>query len=225
MAGSDKMRRQIPLLICFICGTFMLVQFFIPHDAFRSVYKGVLEWARVIGVFALVIGVGALVRLHYGRIARRSDGWGYSIVVFVGLLAAALAGIIGGPRGQLYIWIFDNIFATLDATMFSLLAFFMASAAYRAFRARTVEASLLLVAAVIVMIGRIPLGDFLWQHIAPQALVAKAPFLPEQITEWIMSAPNMAARRGIMIGAALGAISTSLKIILGVERSYLGSSE
>lgn len=178
----------------------------------------------MIGVFALVLGVGALVRLHYRRLARRSDGWSYSIVVFVTMLIAAAAGIVGGPRGSLYVWIFDNVFAPLDATMFSLLAFFMASAAYRAFRARTLEATLLLAAAVIVMFGRVPIGNFLWQHIAPNPLVEKAPFLPENITEWIMSSPNMAARRGIMIGAALGAISTSLKIILGVERSYFGGN-
>lgn len=219
------MRRQIPLLICFVCGIFMLVQFFVPHAAFKSVYKGVLAWARVIGVFALVIGVGALARLHAKRLARRSAGWSYSIVVFIGVLVAGLAGIIGGPRGGLYVWIFDNIFAPLDATMFSLLAFFMASAAYRAFRARTFEATLLLVAAVIVMLGRVPIGNFLWQNIVPQALVDKSPFLPERITEWIMSGPNMAARRGIMIGAALGAISTSLKIILGIERSYFGGGQ
>ena len=70
----------------------MLVQFFIPHAAFNSVYKGVLAWGRVIGVFALVIGVGALLRLHYWRIARQSAGWVYSIVVFVGIVTAAAAG-------------------------------------------------------------------------------------------------------------------------------------
>ena len=203
----------------------MLVQFFIPHPVFKSVYTGVVGWARVVSVFAIVIGVGALVRLHFRRITRRTSGWGYSIIVFTGMLTAAAAGIIGGPKGNLSVWIFDNIFAPLDATMFSLLAFFMASAAYRAFRARTVEASLLLAAAIVVMFGRVPIGNFVWQHIAPQSLIAKAPFLPENITEWIMSGPNMAARRGIMIGAALGAISTSLKIILGVERSYFGGNQ
>ncbi len=219
------MKRRIPLLICFLCGIFMLIQFFIPHPVFAAVYEGALKWAIVIGVFAVVIGIGTLVRLHYKRIARRSAGWSYSIVVLIGLVATATAGIAGGPRGKWIGWISVNILESLDATMFSLLAFFIASAAYRAFRARTFEATLLLVAALVVMFGRVPIGDFLWQNIMPQSLVGKAPFLPENVVEWVMSGPNTAARRGIMIGAALGAISTSLKIILGIERSYFGGSQ
>ena len=202
----------------------MLVQFFVPHPAFASIYKGAMRWTFVISFFALVIGVGTLVRLHYRRIARRSPGWPHSTVVFLGMLITATAGIVGGTKGKWFVWIFENVLTPLDAAVFSLLAFFIASAAYRAFRARTVDATLLLAAAIIVMFGRVPIGDFLWQHIAPP-LAEKTPFLPERLAEWIMAGPNMAARRGIMIGAALGAISTSLKIILGIERSYFGGGE
>jgi hypothetical protein len=101
----------------------------------------------------------------------------------------------------------------------------MASAAYRAFRARTLDATLLLVAAIIVMFGRVPISDFLWQRIFPKAITGNMPFFPEELAEWIMSTPTMAARRGIMIGAALGAISTSLKVILGIERSYFSGTD
>lgn len=219
------MKRQIPLFICFICGLFMLIQFFVPHPVFSDIYKGILSWARIIGVFALIIGIGTLIRLHYSRIVRRSSGWIYSIVVFVGLFLTAAIGIIWGQKGVVFEWIFYNILVPLDATMFSLLAFFMASAAYRAFRARTLDATLLLVAAIIVMFGRVPIGDFLWNLALPQGLVDKLPFSPESIAEWIMATPNTAARRGIMIGAALGAISTSLKVILGIERPYFASHE
>src|SRR5512147_1512058 len=100
--------------------------------------------------------------------------------------------------------------------MFSLLAFYVASAAFRAFRVRNLEATILLVSAVIVMLGRIPLGDYIFS-----AFPGGETWLG-RFTEWMMDKPNTAAQRGIIIGAALGAASLSLRVILGIERSYLG---
>jgi hypothetical protein len=219
------MKRKIPIIICFIMGIFTLAQPFIPHPIYNNIFKVATKWIYIVGVFATVIGVGTLILLHYKRIRRRSSGWIYSIIVFVGLLLTAGFGIIGGKKNEVFLWLFNNINASLESAMFSLLAFFMASAAYRAFRARTFEATLLLVSAIIVMIGRVPIGVFLWQHIFPQSLVDSSPLFPEDAAEWIMAKITMASRRGIMIGAALGAISTSLKVILGIERSYLGGSD
>jgi len=107
--------------------------------------------------------------------------------------------------------------------MFSLLAFFVASASYRAFRAKTREATILLVTAFIILVGRTPLGSYLnltfwlpegWQFLHIPTL-----------SGWIMSVPNLAGQRAIMIGIALGIISMSLKLILGIERSYLGQEK
>jgi hypothetical protein len=99
--------------------------------------------------------------------------------------------------------------------MFALLAFFVASASYRAFRARNVEATLLLLAAFFVMLGRVPVGDLLtiWM---PEGFQMSA------WANWIMNVLNAAGQRAIMIGIALGLVSTSLRIILGLERAYLG---
>ena len=102
--------------------------------------------------------------------------------------------------------------------MFSLLAFFIASAAYRAFIARTIESNLLLVAAILVMLGNTSIGSFLTGWL-PESL--KFLHLPH-IKEFIMRYPNTAGQRAIMIGAGLGIIGSSLRIILGIERSYLG---
>lgn len=115
-----------------------------------------------------------------------------------------------GPSGRLYTWLYDHVFAPCNATMFALLAFFIASAAFRAFRARNAEAALLLGAAILIMLGRVPIGR------------AMSDVLPE-LADWILSVPNNAGRRAIMMGAALGAIATSLRVILGLERSHLGS--
>lgn len=115
-----------------------------------------------------------------------------------------------GPSGRVYTWIYDYIFAPCNATMFALLAFFIASAAFRAFRARNTESALLLGAAILVMIGAVPFGR------------AISDFFP-QLSDWIVAVPNNAGRRAIIMGAALGAIATSLRVILGLERSHLGS--
>ena len=92
--------------------------------------------------------------------------------------------------------------------MFSLLAFYIASAAYRSFRARSALATILLVSAVIVMVRFFPMGP-----LSDPAAVA---------ADWILNVPNLAAKRAIIIGVGLGIVSTALKIILGVERSYMG---
>lgn len=97
----------------------------------------------------------------------------------------------------------------MQSTMFSLLAFFVASAAYRGFRARNFQSVVLLVAGVLVILGRVPLGEMLHSKI------------PESAT-WVLNIPSMAARRGILIGIGLGSIATSLRIIVGIERTYLG---
>jgi hypothetical protein len=109
-------------------------------------------------------------------------------------------------------WIYNFMMVPLQGTMFAILAFFIASAAYRSFRARSREAAVLLVAAVIVMMGRVPLGEYL----VP---------LSGDVSQWILNVLNASVRRAILIGVSLGAIALSFKIIFGVERSYLGGGK
>jgi hypothetical protein len=114
-----------------------------------------------------------------------------------------------GADGRVRTWIFDHVFAPCNATMFALLAFFVASAAFRAFRARNLEAGLLLGAAIVVLLARAPIG----------ALLSDG--LPD-LAQWILDVPSNGSRRAIMMGAAVAAIATSLRVILGLERSHLG---
>lgn len=128
--------------------------------------------------------------------------------------------------------IFKNIFTPLGATMFSLLAFFMASAAFRAFRAKSIPATLLLVSAFFVMLGRVPIGAFVGQWLEPLLMPIFTLFPESWISpssQWfsefagfIMNVPNAAGQRAIMIGAALGMVAASLRIWIGLEKEHLG---
>jgi hypothetical protein len=124
-------------------------------------------------------------------------------------------------RGMPFGWLYEYAFKPLTATMFSMLAFYVASAAFRAFRAKNFEAVLLLGTAFIILLGRTYAGVAL-SDLFPDWLS----FLRiENLTLWIMKVVNTAGNRAIMIGIALGVVSTSLKVLLGIDRSYLGSGE
>jgi len=214
------MRREIPLAITFLIGMFMLVDFFVPHYTVSAAAEEMKQWGTIVIAASILLGVGNLIRVHYHKIRRRQTGWAYSLVT-LGVMVVMLG--FGGPWGTIeegspFNWMFHNMQVPLQSTMFSLLAFFIASAAYRAFRLRSAEASLLLISAIIVMLGRVPLGQLLTRSL-PEA--AQLPWL----TETIMTYPNMAAFRGILIGAALGVMAMGLRIILGIERSYLGGEK
>lgn len=112
--------------------------------------------------------------------------------------------------------IFYNIYNPLSAAMFSLLAFFIASASYRAFRARNLEATLLLIAASIVILGRVPIGDYIFGIFGLKISL---------ISEYITAVINAAAQRAILIAIGIGTIIISLKLLFGIEKSHIGKAE
>ncbi len=216
------MKRGLPLFLVFILGVAGILTYLFPHPIivnadtfFRN------EFLRVLAGFALVLGLGSLLKVHADKIRRRRTNWQYSWILIVTFVITSFIGLFGGIEGAgplptrignfpFDIWtIYWNVVVPLGATMFALLAFFMASAAYRAFRARSTEATLLLAAAFVVMIGVLPLGNSI------------SPHLPS-FAQWIMDVPNVAGQRGILFGVALGGLATALKIILGIERAWLG---
>ncbi len=204
------MRRRLPLWIAFGFGVLMLVQYFFQHPKATDFYRNTLDWMQVVAVFSLVVGAIALAGMHLKTVVSRSRGWGYNLVTLAGMGGMVICGAGWGiGEDSPFTWAFSNLQVPLQSTMFSLLAFFVASAAYRGFRARSWAAGVLLLSAAIVILGRVPVGA---------QLISGLP----QAAEWVLNVPSMAARRGILIGIGLGAIATSLRVILGIERTYLG---
>lgn len=216
------MRRQVPLILCFVFGIVMIFTQFIPHSLSQGLHQEVRQWYFIILPFALVFSTIALIRTHVMRIRRRTEHWRYSFLIFIGILVMVVIGVPFGPQHHVFEWLFNNVQVPMEATMFSLLAFFIASAAYRAFRARTLEASLLLVTALIVMLGNVPVGDLVWNTVFAWLPWENA---TSGMKQWILDNPNLSARRGIILGISLGVISQSIRIILGIERSYLGGGD
>jgi len=221
------MKRQLPVLIAFVVGIGLWAQFYIPSQLSQDALETfTTSWAVILSAAALILGILSALHHHWSKIQLRKPGYAYSIVMIACFALMVTAGWFSfrwpgfsGTTMQsdgFFDWIFDYVFVPLEATMFSLLAFFIASAAFRAFRARSFEATALLVAGCIVMIGRVALGESIgWD--ADHNLTS--------LTGWIMNNPNAAAQRGIVLGVLLSMVAISLRIIFGIERTYMGGGD
>ena len=233
------MKRTVPILITAIVGVLLIISYYVPAPPFNEIERKIPDFFNIIAAFAFVLGGGNLLRIHLTRISRQDHDWLYSIVTVVGFVVMLVVGLLAIGRTEdggigtnfgadladsrlAFEWIYQAIFSPCQATMFSLLAFFVASASYRAFRAKTPEATVLLIAAFVILLGRTFVG------------AALTGWMPEPFSDyfhipnlqaWIMSVPNLAGQRTIQIGIALGIISNSLRLILGIERSHLGGSD
>jgi len=206
------MKKQIPILIVFITGLVMVLQYFVPHATSEFLFTYANDFVIVIGILALPLGIFSLMRGTVIKAKRDPRERFYAIVTIAGFLAMVIAGVQRSQFTTPGTWLqnmFSYVMIPCQATIFSMLAFYIASAAYRAFRVRTWLATVLLVTAFIVMLRIVPLPEPLsgWNS---------------AIVQWILAVPNMASKRAIIIGVGLGAISYSMKIILGIERGYMG---
>jgi hypothetical protein len=203
-----RIRLYIALVIIYLSGALVLLDFF--TDGLVDNASALLSlWVTFITGFALLLGLLNIMRVHLERISQGGPNRIYSFALIVSALLVIGAGVLGrvtGMRDDVTNWIFQYIYQPLSATFFSLLAFLMISTAIRVLRIGTIESTLLLVGAVIVLLGQVtisPLNKF------------------ATLSQWFQDYPVQGAIRGIVIGAALGAIATSLRYLLGVDNQYL----
>jgi hypothetical protein len=205
------MRREVPLGIAAIVGFGIILQYFLVDTTLRTMATHAQNWGTIIAAMATGLAVINLVRIHVMRINRKSTDWPYSIALVATIAVFGGLGLYNNTD-KTFLFLRNNLMVPLGSATFSLLVFFIASASYRAFRVRNLDATLLLVAGIILMLGRAPLGEVISKQFP-------------QWADWLMKVPNLAANRGIMIGAAVGVIATGLRTLVGIDRGYLGGGQ
>ncbi|MFN8390011.1 MAG: hypothetical protein U0136_06950 [Bdellovibrionota bacterium] len=107
----------------------------------------------------------------------------------------------------------EGFFVPLGAAMFSLLAFYIASAAYRSFRVKSVEASVMMLTSVVVILGQIPFGPI---YISPD--------LPA-VRLWLLQYINTPGNRAIYFGTTIAAFAMAVRMWFSLERNPLDLNE
>jgi hypothetical protein len=203
-------KRELPVIIAFSIGVLTTIQYFLVDTTLNTVVSYFTSWAVVIWAFMMAMGIiNLLIRnVHVAR-TKRAGQWYFSIILIAVLVIMSMVGILGTTNHPVYAFLFNNVQVPLEVTARSLLAFYIVTASYRAFKLRSLESSILLICAIVVMLGNIPVGELLGNN-----------FLDAR--NWLMNVPNIGGTRGIGIGMALGTIALAIRSWLGYEKAALG---
>lgn len=201
------MQRRYQTWIVSITALLMAGEYYLKAPLVADIAKEVRIWGIIIGIFALSLGTVNLAVLHGQKIRNQKSGWLNSAVMLCAIVVFALTGITQGTGSRVYTDLYDAFLAPMATALFGTLIFFIVSAGYRSFVIRKLESGVILVSALIVMLAAVPLGRMI------------SPLIPDAAT-WMQDIPNNAGQRGLVIGAAIGAVANGLRVMLGLERNF-----
>jgi hypothetical protein len=241
-------RRALIALVTFMAGLVFAAEFFLPvnkkgENFLSPAIEPAQNTLQIIAAMALALGTYGLIRLHLRNIVQQRSQWGYSVVLIVAFVTMGFFSVWNtlAEKGVLsktvvlqrgFGLLFDNMLVPLESTMFSLIAFYIFSAAYRAFRIRSIEASILMFTAMMVMIGIVSLGNIIsysWLGLPLEqtAEMEQNPFslrnisynlaLP-RIAYWILQALNAPVQRAIEFGVGIAGLAMAIRLWLSLER-------
>lgn len=189
-------------------GSVVFLSYLVP--GLGAIQAALVDWAVIVGTMSLIfLGGLNVLAVHWNKIRRLEKDWIYSLFLWLGFGVMLGTGFLEGPDGELISLIFKHVQFPLQATIFSLLAFFVATAAYRAFRVRSLESLAFLLVAVVVLLGQIPGWEKGLRETLPWA------------REWILNVISLGGARGILLGVALGTIVAGLRLLIGIDRPYV----
>jgi hypothetical protein len=220
--APQRLRRPIIVTATFLAGLFYAVEFFLPaggpknENALTFAVPTVGNLLSILKAFTLGLGIISLVRVHAGNIIKAKPGFENSIILLIGMVTMAVAGLYY-DKTIFFRSLFRDMLANFDAAMFAMLAFYIVGAAYRAFRIRSAEATLLMLSALVVMLGQVPIGQAI-----TSGLPQKGSFLSllrlDNISNWLLTSINAPAMRAIEFGIGIGLLGIALRLWLSLER-------
>jgi len=181
----------------------MSVDYFFAAPAVKAVSDGLKMFSVPIIALTLIGSTLALYGQHARRVIRKQKEWIYDLVLIGCMTVAIITGFLYTPASD---WIQNNVSQPLVIALWGFYCLFTASAAWRAFRVRSLEAGLLLVASVMTLLLNAPAAPAFWGSIPVAG-------------NWVMNIPSMAATRGINIGVAIGTFAIAVKTMLGYEKT------
>jgi len=196
----------------FILSSIYLVEYFLPGTILTEAKNEFNNWSLILSSWAMAFGfVNLVYRKSLQTIRSKGKVWysGWTVAIMV---ITAFLGIAFGTNSDSYQYIYQNIYSPISASLMSFAFIYLVATAIRMFRVRSVNETLLLLAAVLAMAGNVQLFS-----------TYTTTFVT--IKEWLLSVPGRAGFTAFNIGVAMGVVLMALRTMVGIERGWLGKVE
>ncbi len=204
--------RPVAAAIAISVGIIILLGTFIPIPLLEAVRLELIQWAVIVAGVAALVGIGNLFSVHFQKIRRREKGSVYSVTLLVAMLATLFVGVMVGPSHAWMRAAVETIILPVEASLMALLAVTLVYASVRLLRRRADFMSVVFLGtAALMLLASVSLP-----------LIGEIPFLGDWIRPWLMFGPAAGGTRGLLLGVALGALTTGLRALFALDRPYGG---
>ena len=209
---SQVLKREVVYAFTGLVTVLMFVEYFFI-DGTWTLAETIRTWAVIVYNISLGLGAIQLLRQHTLNYQRKRENYGFSALILVAFLVMFLTGMAGyimtgNQTGNgIYNWLFNHVYTPLGATLYPITGFYIFSAAYRAFRARNIDAALMLIAGCFVILSNAPVGEAIWPGF-------------KTIGEWFRFTGQIPGMRTFAMVGALGMIAYGFRALLGKERGF-----
>ena len=199
----------VALLLAILTGVVILVGYFVP--ALASVQALLLGWAIILAGVATIVGVFNLIMVHANKVTHRDKGRIYSAILLVCLFASFVFGLVLGPDHAGMRLLVNAVIVPVEASLMALLAATLLIAGMRLLgRRANLMSAVFLVTALMMLVASatLPMGEI--------------GALNNFLRPWLQQVLALGGARGILIGVALGTLTTGLRVLVGADRPYGG---
>ena len=202
------MKFNVSVAVAIVTGLVTLVAYFLPVAPLQAVRAGLLQSGAILATVALMLGVGNLLSVHARKIRERKPGHLYSIFLMISLVSVFFVVVLFGAQHPYSVWIVTQVQQPLELAFTGLLAGILLIAGIRLmFRKPSWGTYLFFLTAIIVLLGTAPLP------------FVSIPFL-QGFRNWLAQVPAVGGGRGLLLGIALGAAATGLRVLMGFDQPY-----
>lgn len=209
---SDILKREAVFFVTGLVTVIMFIEYFF-FPAGWSLAETLQTWGVIVYNMSLGLGAVFMMRNHSKNVLKKGRNWQFSGWLMISMAVMLLAGLMGYALGgapadnALYGWVFTHIYTPLGATLYAITGFYIFSAAYRAFRARNVDAALMLIAGCFVILSNAPVGEVIWSGIP-------------DIGSWFKFTGQIPGMRAFALVAAFGMLAYGFRALLGKEKGF-----